>query len=128
MRLLLDTQLLIWTVAGSLRVSARALTLIDDPANPVLFSAVSMAEIAIKRSLERPDFLYEPSELRRRMLAADFEELPLTGEHAVALRDLPWVHKDPFDRLLVAQAGVEGLTLLTTDRLLSRYPGDVRRV
>ena len=102
--------------------------MIADPANVLVFSVASLWEIAIKRSLKRPDFRIDSGVLRRGLLANGYEELTVLGSHAVAVESLPLVHKDPFDRLLVAQATVEGITLLTSDGLLARYPGPIRRV
>ena len=128
MRVLLDTQLLVWTATRQERLTSTARDIIEDPANTVAFSVVSVWEIAIKRSMNRPDFNVDPETVRRDLIANGYTELQVTGDHAVAVGTLPWVHKDPFDRLLLAQAREEGLTLLTTDGLLSRYPGDIRRV
>ena len=92
------------------------------------FSAVSVWETAIKHGLERPDFHTDPHRFRRGLLDGGYVELPITGAHAAAVAALPNLHKDPFDRLLVAQATVEGLLLLTADRLIGRYPGPIRLV
>ncbi|GJE77943.1 type II toxin-antitoxin system VapC family toxin [Methylorubrum suomiense] len=128
MRLLLDTHLLIWVAEGSSRLSPAARVLIEDTTNVLIFSVASLWEIAIKRSLKRPDFRIDSRMLRHGLIANGYEELTVLGSHAVAVETLPLIHKDPFDRLLVAQALVEGLTLLTADGLLARYPGPVRRV
>jgi PIN domain nuclease of toxin-antitoxin system len=93
-----------------------------------LFSAASVWEIAIKASLGRDDFTVDSRVLRRGLLDNGYEELPISGAHAAAVADLPLLHRDPFDRLLVAQAQVEGITLLTADALVARYPGPVRLV
>jgi PIN domain nuclease of toxin-antitoxin system len=85
-------------------------------------------EVAIKRGLGREDFRVDPRLLRRGLLDNGYRELPITSEHAVAVDGLPPIHKDPFDRLLVAQATVEGIALLTADPLVARYPGPVRQV
>ena len=127
MRLLLDTHLLIWAAEDSGPGALRgADVLIDDPANDLMFSAASIWEMAIKFALRRPDFPFDPRTLRRALLDNGYEELPVTAEHAAATTDLPPIHKDPFDRLLVAQAAVEGLLLLTTDTVVARYPGPIR--
>jgi len=102
--------------------------LILDPGNEFLFSAASLWEIAIKRSRRRVEFAYDPRELRRQMIANDYKELSLEGRHAVAIDALPTIHRDPFDRILIAQATVEGITLLTDDRVVAQYPGPIRRV
>ncbi len=128
MKLLLDTHLLLWSAGLDHRLSRKAKALIHDPANELLFSAASLWEVAIKRSLGRTDFRAEPSVLRRALLDHQYQELPVTADHAVRVADLPTLHKDPFDRLLVAQALVEGVTLLTTDKVVARYAGPVRLV
>ena len=111
-----------------MRLSAEAKRLIDDSANELLFSAVSLWEIAIKTSQGRDDFSVDARVLRRALLDRGYVELPITGDHAVHVDTLPPLHKDPFDRLLLAQAFVEGITLLTADEVLARYPGPVRKV
>jgi PIN domain nuclease of toxin-antitoxin system len=93
-----------------------------------MFSAASLWEVAIKRGLGRSDFRVDPRLLRRGLLDNGYSELPITSEHAVAVDGLPPIHKDPFDRMLVAQAMVEGVALLTADPLVAQYPGPVRRV
>ena len=128
MKLLLDTQLLLWAAGTPERLSGQARPLLEDPANELLFSPVSLWEIAIKRGLGRTDFQVDARVLRRGLLDNGYVELPLTGEHAVAIEGLPPLHKDPFDRILVAQAMVEGVVLLTADTLVAQYPGPVRRV
>jgi PIN domain nuclease of toxin-antitoxin system len=127
-RFLLDTHLLLWAAGSLERLSAQARHLIDDPNNELLFSAASLWEVAIKGSLGRADFQIDPRLLRRGLLDNGYRELAITGEHAVAVEALPPIHKDPFDRMLVAQSVVEGLTLLTADPLVARYPAPVRRV
>jgi PIN domain nuclease of toxin-antitoxin system len=127
-RLLLDTHLLLWTVGQDQRLSARARRLIGDPENQPVFSTASLWEIAIKHALRRADFRYDPRVMRRALLENRYEELPVTGEHAVAVASLSPLHKDPFDRMLVAQSIVEGITLLTSDPRIAQYPAPVRRV
>ncbi len=100
----------------------------DDPDNELLFSAASLWEVAIKHGLGREDFQVDARLLRRGLLDNGYQELPIASEHAVAIDGLPTIHKDPFDRLLVAQAMVEGITLLTADPLVAQYPGPVRQV
>ena len=128
MKLLLDTQLLLWAAVAPERLSARAKREINDPENQLLFSAASLWEIAIKSTLGRADFSIEPRVLRRAMLDNGYTELPVNSEHAVNIDTLPPLHKDPFDRLLLSQALVEGITLLTADAQLARYKGPVRKV
>lgn len=128
MKLLLDTQILLWAAGQPERLSAAARKQLNNPQNELLFSAASLWEIAIKRSLGREDFRVEPRLLRRGLLDNGYIELPITGEHAVSIDSLPDLHKDPFDRILLAQALTEGVTLLTADAQLARYPGPVRKV
>lgn len=128
MNLLIDTQLLLWTAGQTARMPRRAAELIDDPSSDLFFSVVSVWEIAIKRGLNRPDFVVEPRVLRRNLLDAGYEELPVLAPHALEVQMLPPIHGDPFDRLLLAQAMTEGLTLLTTDSQLARYPGPILQV
>lgn len=128
MRLLLDTQLVLFLSIQPERLSAECRNMVEDSANDVSFSVINLWEIAIKRGLERPDFQFDPHIIRNWFIAEGYGELPVTGEHALAVATLPPVHRDPFDRLLIAQAASEGLTLLTTDRTIASYPGDIRRV
>ena len=128
MKLLLDTQLLLWAAGQPERLSSRARKQLNDPENELLFSAASLWEITIKTTLGRDDFRVEPRILRRGLLDNGYVELPITSEHAVSVDTLPPLHKDPFDRLLVAQALVEGITLLTADAHLAQYRGPVRKV
>jgi PIN domain nuclease of toxin-antitoxin system len=127
-KLLLDTQLLLWAAGQPGRLTAAARRLLNDPGNELLFSAASLWEIAIKSTLGRDDFRVEPRLLRRGLLDNGYAELPITSQHAVSIDGLPPLHKDPFDRLLLAQAVSEGITLLTSDAKLARYPGPVRKV
>ena len=128
MKLLLDTHLLLWAAGDPGSMSPVALALIEDAGNELFFSAASLWEISIKHGLGRVDFQADPRVLRRALLDNGYSELPIISEHAVAIEGLPPIHKDPFDRMLVAQATVEGITLLTADALLAQYPGPVRRV
>jgi PIN domain nuclease of toxin-antitoxin system len=128
MKLLLDTQLLLSAAGQPERLSARAKRILNDRNNELLFSAASLWEITIKSSLGREDFRVEPRVLRRALLDNGYVELPVTSEHAVSVDSLPPLHKDPFDRLLLAQALVEGITLVTADEQLTRYRGPVRKV
>jgi PIN domain nuclease of toxin-antitoxin system len=128
MKLLLDTHLLLWTAADSDRLSSEAEALIADPGNDLLFSAASLWEIIIKRTVGRADFRVDPRLLRRSLLDNGYLELPIESEHVMAVESLPAIHADPFDRILVAQAIVEGITLLTSDRTVAQYSGPVRKV
>ncbi len=100
--------------------------MIEDPDHQLVFSAASLWEIAIKHTLGRPDFRAEPVLLRRGLLDNGYTELAITGRHAVAVSSLPPLHKDPFDRMLIAQASAEGMSLLTVDPLIARYPGPIQ--
>ena len=128
MKLLLDTQILLWAAGQPKRLSSAARKLIENPRNDLLFSAASLWEVAIKSSLGRTDFRVEPRVLRRGLLDNGYTELPVTSEHAVSVTGLPDLHRDPFDRILLAQALCEGFTLLTADATIAKYPGPVRRV
>jgi len=128
MKLLLDTHLLLWAAGEPDRLPARVRALINDRRNELIFSAASLWEIVIKRRLGRDDFRVDPRLLRRGLLDNSYSELPVTSVHAVAVDSLLPIHKDPFDRILVAQAMVEGLALLTVDPVVARYKGPVRKV
>ena len=128
MKLLLDTHLLLWAAGEPERLPASARRLLSDPANQLLFSPASLWEVAIKRGLRRDDFRVDARLLRRGLLDNSYDELPVTGQHAVAADGLPPIHKDPFDRLLVAQSIVEGVSLLTADPAVAQYGASVRRV
>ncbi len=128
MKLLLDTHLLLFAAGDSARLSAEARALIAAPENELVFSAASLWEIAIKQGLGRADFRVDARLLRRGLLDNGYSELPVASEHAVAVGSLPPIHKDPFDRMLVAQATVEGILLLTGDELVAQYPGPIRLV
>lgn len=128
MKLLLDTHLLLWAAGSPDLLPATARPLLEDEQNELLFSAASLWEIAIKSGLGRSDFKVDARVLRRGLLDNGYQELVITSEHAVFIDSLLPLHKDPFDRILVAQASVEGITLLTTDSLVAQYPGPVRKV
>jgi len=125
---LLDTHLLLWAAGAPERLSASARRLLEDPRQTLAFSAASILEIVIKRSLKRPDFRIDPRVLRRGLLDGGYREIPIFSEHALAVERLPPLHKDPFDRLLIAQAEIEGATLLTSDEQVAQYPGAIRKV
>jgi PIN domain nuclease of toxin-antitoxin system len=132
-KLLLDTQILLWAAAdtggsGGGNLPMAAATLIDDPDNDLLFSVASLWEVTIKHGLGREDFRIDPRLLRRGLRDNGYIELAVTGEHALAVGALPPLHKDPFGRLLVAQALTEGVTLVTADAAVANYPGAIRRV
>ncbi|MCQ4632310.1 type II toxin-antitoxin system VapC family toxin [Shinella sp. CPCC 100929] len=128
MRLLIDTHLLIWAAEGPERLSAEAVTMMADQDNVLVFSVASLWEVAIKQTLNRPDFSVDASLLRHGLVQSGYEELTINAAHAIAVAGLPSIHNDPFDRMLVAQARTEGLLLLTADRRLASYPGPIRLV
>lgn len=128
MRLLLDTHVLLWAAGSPERLSSRSTGLLQDPGNQLFFSAASLWEITIKSALQRPDFHVQPRMLRRGLIEHGYEELAITSAHAVALDGLPTIHKDPFDRMLVAQCLAEDMVLLTADAVLAQYPGPIQRV
>ncbi len=128
MKLLLDTHLLLWAAFQPNKLSKTASSLIEDINNELLFSAASIWEIVIKHGLGRDDFRMEPSVLRRGLLDNGYSELAITSQHAVGVEVLPPIHKDPFDRIIVAQSIAEGITLLTSDPVVAKYPAPVRKV
>ncbi len=128
MRFLLDTRLLIWAVSEPDRLPPKAHRLMKDEANQLFFSAVSMWEIAIKASYKRADFVVDVPELHAELLRNGYRELGVRTEHTFAVVHLPHLHKDPFDRLLLAQAMREDLTLVTADETLATYPGPILKV
>jgi PIN domain nuclease of toxin-antitoxin system len=128
LNLLLDTSLLLRAASEPQRLSTRARNLLLDPASQLVFSSASLWEISIKNGLARADFNVDPRRLWRMLLVSGYRELPVTSEHAVAVNELPKLHTDPLDRILVAQARVEGITLLTVDKAVAAYGDWVRRV
>jgi PIN domain nuclease of toxin-antitoxin system len=127
-KLLLDTHLLLWAAHDPKRLTKAARALIEDSENELFFSAASLWEITIKQSLGRQDFRVDARLLRRGLLDNGYAELSITSEHAINTGQLANTHKDPFDRILLAQAIVEGITLITNDRRLARYAGPIRKV
>jgi len=125
MRLLLDTHLLLRAAAGS-GLSDAATHLIADPGNALLFSPASIWEIAIKSSLGKADFAVDAALFRRELLDSGYEELPITSAHAAGVAKLPDMHRYPFDRMLISQAIIEGVVLLTADRAILQYPGPIQ--
>lgn len=128
MNLLLDIHLLLWAASTPERLPVQARELMLDAGNQLIFSSASLWEITIKNGLERPDFSVDPRRLWRMLLVNGYRELPVTSEHAIAVNDLPSLHKDPFDRILIAQARVEGLVLLTVDQAVVQYGEGVQKV
>ena len=128
MKVLLDTHILIWAARTPERLSGDALTLIEAEDTELVFSVASLWEIVTKAGVGRVDFQFDARVLRRALLDNGYTELPVTAEHALAVSTLPNIHRDPFDRILVAQASVEGTLLLTADSTVSQYPGPIRVV
>ena len=128
MRLLLDTHILLWAAVEPERLSLAASSLVENPDNAIMFSVVSLWEVAIKTGRGRADFRIDAGVLRRSLFDNGYAELAVTGAHAAALANLPALHKDPFDRILVAQAMSEGVTLVTADPQVAKYPGPIRLV
>lgn len=126
MSVLLDTHVLLWAAGDPKRLPPEVLDLLGDPATELVFSAASIWEIAIKNSLGRSDFRIEPQKLRSGLIEYGYDELEISSEHALAVGRLPSIHRDPFDRILLAQALVEEITLFTMDPTLARYPAPVR--
>ncbi|MGA3263690.1 MAG: type II toxin-antitoxin system VapC family toxin [Terracidiphilus sp.] len=125
---LLDTQIAVWALFDDPRLKQTARDILNGPGNEFRFSACSIWELAIKRALNKPGFQHDPHQIRGYLLRNGCEELTVQGEHAVAVGSLPPIHKDPFDRMLIAQAIVEGITLLTTDAVIAEYPGPILKV
>ena len=128
MNLLLDTHILLWAAGQPEKLPAQARELLLDPANSLAFSSASLWEIVIKRGLGRPDFNVDPRRLWRLLLANGYREITVSCEHTLAVGDLPDLHRDPIDRILIAQARVEGLLLLTADAVVGNYGDGICKV
>jgi len=126
--LLLDTHLLLWAAGRPDRLSAEAAQLLTSTDNTLWFSVASIWEVVIKHGLRRDDFRVDPGRFRRMLIENGYNELVVLGSHVVAIQSLPAIHRDPFDRMLIAQAIDEGLTLLTSDAEVATYPASVRLV
>jgi PIN domain nuclease of toxin-antitoxin system len=126
LKLILDTDVIIWAALDSLAEETKQR--LSGEGVELLFSAVSIWEIAIKSRLGKPDFSFDAAVFRRSLFENGYIELPVNGVHAAAVARLPDLHKDPFDRLLIAQAMVEGITLLSADEAVLSYPGPIERV
>jgi PIN domain nuclease of toxin-antitoxin system len=124
---LLDTHILLWTLVDPDKVPGPMRRIVEDTGNRVWFSAASIWEIAIKHSLAKADFAVEPAVIWKAARETGLEELAVTAEHAVGVDALPWLHRDPFDRLLVAQARAVGMKLLSVDPRVNAYFSRVRR-
>jgi len=128
MRYLLDTHVLLWAASSPEKIPAAVRATLEDPQNELVFSAASFWEIAIKNSLERPDFKVEMWILRRCLQDNEYIELPVTSEHAAFTQLLEKLHKDPFDRMLIAQASMDDLILLTADSQVAQYSGPIQMI
>ena len=128
MKYLFDTHVAIWTLFDDHRLSQSAREIVSNPGNEFLFSVCNIWEIAIKRGLNAPGFQHNPREIRQYLLRNGCEELTIQSRHVVEVDSLPPIHKDPFDRILIAQAMVEGITLLTADSVIAQYPGPILKV
>lgn len=128
MKLLLDTHILLWAAGSPEQLPRAARAILVAPENELIFSAASLWEISIKKGLGRTDFQVDARVLRRGLLDNGYLELPITSEHTVFIDSLPLIHKDPFDRILIAQATVEGITLLTYDSQIAQYPGPIQKL
>jgi PIN domain nuclease of toxin-antitoxin system len=126
-RYLADTQLLIWLADRSEKLPKAVAAIFQDDEQELIFSLASIWETSIKFGLGRPDFTIHPRQLREGLLELGFLELGIADRHVIGVARLPLFHRDPFDRLLVAQAQLEGLTLMTTDKKLARYGPHVQR-
>ncbi|QEY23511.1 type II toxin-antitoxin system VapC family toxin [Neisseria animalis] len=128
MKYLLDTHILLWAACGSQKLSGTACDIIENQDNDLLFSAASIWEIAIKSGLGRADFVVNPVLFRRALLDNGYIELPINGLHSAATANLPDLHKDPFDRILIAQSQIEGIVLLSADEKVAAYGNTVQSV
>jgi PIN domain nuclease of toxin-antitoxin system len=126
-RFLVDTQILIWLADRTEQLPDPVVEILQDGEHELHFSLVSIWETSIKFGLGRPEFTIHPRQLRDGLLTFGFKELLMTPQHVIAVASLPHIHRDPFDRLLVAQAQTEGLTLMTTDKKLAQYGPHVQR-
>jgi PIN domain nuclease of toxin-antitoxin system len=120
-RLLLDTQIVLWALTGSARLGKVARELIADPGNDIHVSTASIWEVAIKHALGRGDMPVSGARVAELCAAAGYRELPVAWSHAVALETLPPLHADPFDRILVAQAQAEPMRLVSRDAIVIGY-------
>lgn len=125
---MLDTHLILWAAGSPEELPSEARRIIEDESNELFFSTASIWEIAIKANLHKVDFQIDVRVLRRNLLDNGYIELPIESAHTVFIQSLPPIHKDPFDRILVAQATEEGITLVTSDAMVAQYPGPIRHV
>ena len=128
MNYLLDTHVLLWAAGQPELLPVEARTILENPQNKLYFSSASIWEISIKNSLGRADFRVNTSLLRRSLLDNHYEELAIFSTHALLIESLPLIHKDPFDRMLIAQSMGEGFTLLTSDTVVASYFNTIKKV
>ena len=128
MKLLLDTHILLWAAGQPDKLSPSAREMLLDSRNTLFFSSASIWEIIIKRDIERDDFKVDPYRLRRMLVMNHYIELVITSEHVLRIDTLPLLHKDPFDRILIAQARSEGMLLVTIDAAIIKYKESIRAV
>jgi len=127
-KFLLDTHVVIWAAINPSRIPTLSRELIFNPLNNIFFSTVNIWEATIKYGLGKKVFPVEPHTLRRGLLEHNYAEIAITSAHALAVGALPPIHRDPFDRILIAQAITEGITLLTADAVVAKYPGPIRQI
>jgi PIN domain nuclease of toxin-antitoxin system len=125
MKLLLDTQMLIWLLYWPDILPPNAGEIISDEKNDLFFSPASLWEVSIKHSQNKPDFQLNARLMQENLLDKGCLEVPITSSHTISAGELPLLHKDPFDRLLIAQALIENLSLLTSDEKIAEYPASV---
>ena len=125
MKLLLDTHILLWAASEPQKLPVKIRQLIEDEENTLFFSAASIWEIVMKNGLGRSDFQIEPRMFRSALMDNGYLEVPITSEHVLFVHELPPLHKDPVDRILVAQSSIEGMAVLTVDQAVIDYGGTV---
>lgn len=128
MRILPDSHILAWFAEDDRKLTTEMRSILEDTDNTPFFSSASIWELTIKQALNRDGFNIDPRVLHRALLDNGFQELAVNSRHAFALEALPPIHKDPFDRILIAQATSEGMLLLTSDETIARYNGPIRLV
>ena len=128
MRILLDSHLLIWLVGASDRLPSEARAMIEDAGNAVFFSSASIWELSIKHSTGRARLALHPQVLYEQLVKNEFQEVQVTAAHGLLVSSLETIHKDPFDRILIAQSISEGMLLLTSDEIIGQYSGPIRLV
>lgn len=128
MRILPDSHILAWFAEDDPKLTEEMRSILEDGDNRLFFSSASIWELTIKRALNRSGFNIEPRVLYRALLDNGFEELTVSSRHTFALETLSPIHKDPFDRILIAQAMAEGMLLLTSDEAIAQYDGPIRLV